>query len=113
MQIEYIYWLFSVVVGTLIGLLARPESWRSIAGLALLGGCFVFAGVFLGIHNEFSTVRLLQLVLFDKQSVSIYGLTEYRLITLGYAFIVGGMCLCLRKIYGRKRKSEQSGPDHE
>lgn len=70
--------------------------------IGLLGvGCLI-VGLFLGLNSEFSSRRLISLLVFDGALAPLYGTMEYRIVAMGYALIIGSACLLLRKRTGGK-----------
>ena len=92
MPIDYVYWIFWIFIGLLIGLRARPQSPRAAFRILMLGAAFVLSGVVVGLVSGHSVAQLL---LFDDRIVTIAGL-ELRLIVFGYTLILAGLLLDLR-----------------
>ena len=92
LPIDYVYWIFWIFIGLLIGLRARPQSPRAAFRILMLGAAFVLSGVVVGLVSGHSVAQLL---LFDDRIVTIAGL-ELRLIVFGYTLILAGLLLDLR-----------------
>ena len=92
LPIDYVYWIFWIFIGLLIGLRARPQSPRAAFRILMLGAAFVLSGVVVGLASGHSVAQLL---LFDDRIVTIAGL-ELRLIVFGYTLILAGLLLDLR-----------------
>lgn len=90
---DYVYWIFWIFIGLLIGLRARPQSARAIFRILMLGAVFVLSGVVIGLASGHSVGRLL---VFDPEIVPVAGL-ELRLIVFGYTLILAGLLLELRR----------------
>ncbi len=93
MPFEYVYWVFWIFIGLLIGLRARPQSERIVFRILMLGSAFVIAGIVIGLASGYSVAQLL---VFDPapdpQAVAL----EYRLIAFGYTLLLAGLLLGLR-----------------
>lgn len=105
MLTEYIYWIFWIFIGLLIGVRARPQSEKSIFRIISLGAGLVTAGLIIGLASGHSVGQLL---IFDEELVATAGL-ELRLIVFGYTLIFAGLLLGLRVRAGRKPDAV-SGP---
>lgn len=89
MLTDYIYWIFWIFIGLLIGVRARPQSQRSIFRIISSGAGLVIAGLVIGLASGHSAAQLL---VFHEDLVAIAGL-ELRLIVFGYTLIFAGLLL--------------------
>jgi hypothetical protein len=107
-QTDYVFWVFVIVVGILISYFGRNGSWRLILRIHLAGAASFLLGLTFGLASDFSSTRLLDLLLFDKKLAPWAGNVEYRLIAVGYALVLGGLVLLLRRLLGSRRVSSNS-----
>ena len=98
MPIDYVYWIFWIFIGLLIGVRARLPSPRTIFRILALGAAFVVSGLAIGLASGHAAAALL---VFDETLVTIAGL-ELRLIVFGYTLILAGLLLDLRARNARK-----------
>ena len=108
MPIEYVYWIFWIFIGLLIGVRARPQSQKSIFRILSLGAAFVLAGLGIGLTSGHSVAQLLT---FDEGLVELAGL-ELRLIVFGYTLIFAGLLLGLR-VRPERKADAPPGPTHD
>ena len=102
--LDYVYWIFWIFIGLLIGLRARPQTPRAIFRILMLGAAFVLSGVVVGLGSGHSAAQLL---VFDAEIVTVAGL-ELRLIVFGYTLILAGLLLELRA-RGARKPASRSG----
>lgn len=95
---DYVYWIFWIFIGLLIGVRARPQSQKSLFRIIALGAGLVMAGLVIGLTSGHSVARLL---VFHEDLVAIAGL-ELRLIVFGYTLILAGLLMALRGRAARK-----------
>lgn len=106
--LDYVYWIFWIFIGLLIGLRARPQTPRAIFRILMLGAAFVLSGVVVGLASGHSVAQLL---VFDAEIVTVAGL-ELRLIVFGYTLILAGLLLELRA-RGLRKPVSRSGKANE
>ena len=107
-QTQYVFWIFVVVVGILISYFGRKRSWRSILGILLGGAASFLSGLLSGLASDFSSTRLLDLLIFHEKLAPWAGISEFRLIACGYAFVLGGLLLSVRRIVSNSDVSSNS-----
>lgn len=93
MPIDYVYWIFWIFIGLLIGVRARPQSQRSISRILMLGAALVVSGLVIGLVSGH---RVAQLLVFDRELEPAAGALEYRLIVFGYTLLLAGFLLRAR-----------------
>jgi len=96
--VDYVYWIFWIFIGLLIGVRARLPSPRTIFRILALGAAFVLSGLAIGLASGHPAAELL---VFDEDLVTTAGL-ELRLIVFGYTLILAGLLLDLRVRSARK-----------
>lgn len=101
LPIDYVYWIFWIFIGLLIGVRARPQSQRSIFRIMLLGAALVVSGLVIGLVSGH---RVAQLLVFDSELEPAAGALEYRLIAFGYTLLFAGFLL-----RARFRRAETAG----
>lgn len=93
MLTDYVYWIFWIFIGLLIGVRARPQSRQSLFRILMLGAGFVIAGLVVGLASGHSVAQLL---VFDRELEPAAVALEYRLIAFGYTLLFAWLLLSLR-----------------
>ena len=103
MPIDYVYWIFWIFIGLLIGVRARLPSYRSVCRILLLGATLVMSGLVIGLCSGH---RVAQLLLFDRALEPLAGALEFRLIAFGYTLIFAGLLLRARLRHARNAERD-------
>ena len=103
MPIDYVYWIFWIFIGLLIGVRARLPSYRSVFRILLLGATLVMSGLVVGLFSGHRVARLLP---FERALGPVAGALEFRLIAFGYTLICAGLLL-----RARSRRARNAGGD--
>ena len=103
MPIDYVYWIFWIFIGLLIGVRARLPSYRSVFRILLLGATLVMSGLAIGLASGH---RVAQLLIFDRALEPVAGALEFRLIAFGYTLIFAGLLLRARLRHARNAEGD-------
>lgn len=106
MSIEYVYWIFSVAIGLLIGVFGKPREKRAVPALLFLGVTLVGAGVAFSFSSLQSNEPMYGRFIFDRKLAPLLGLLEYRLLALGYSFLIGALILTVRAVVNHKHPTK-------